>query len=269
MDQFLGNFLLIEFCKFAALYAGGYLLGLWVMKKNVKVNYTRKILHFIIFFLPIFMTTQLTFQHNLVSLVISGFIFVGTVLLMSEPIRTRSHFFATAFAAIDRPEDRPYTLTWLSTQTLATYMVLVPVIIALSYYDRVNLIFITIIIAGIGDGLAEPVGVRFGKHKYQTRALFSQNRYTRSIEGSLCVFVVGVLAILLMSQKLSGFEMLLLLALIPITTTLAEAFSPHTWDSPFITLAGGISTLIVVEASAVLEERQNITQPLMTLLAGG
>ena len=156
MDEFLSNFLIIEFCKFFALYGCGYLLGLWVMKKNVKVNYTRKILHFIIFFLPIFMTTQLTFQHNMATLLISGFIFVGTVLLMSEPIRSRSRFFATAFAAIDRPEDRPYTLTWLSTQTLATYLVLIPVIIALSYYDRVNLIFITILIAGVGDGPRRP-----------------------------------------------------------------------------------------------------------------
>ena len=84
MDEFLSNFLIIEFCKFFALYGCGYLLGLWVMKKNVKVNYTRKILHFIIFFLPIFMTTQLTFQHNMATLLISGFIFVGTVLLMDR-----------------------------------------------------------------------------------------------------------------------------------------------------------------------------------------
>jgi hypothetical protein len=44
-------------------------------------------------------------------------------------------------------------------------------------------------ITGVGDGLAEPVGIWLGKHKYKTRSCFSPRRYTRSWEGSArCAF---------------------------------------------------------------------------------
>ena len=144
------------------------------------------------------------------------------------------------FLSFDRPEDRPYTLLWLISQFVASYLVLIP----LSYYlysiDRGYLLFIPILINGLGDGLAEPVGIRFGKHRYQTRALFSQRTYTRSLEGSACVFVSAVLAILLLADQFSALQLIIALILIPPVMTLTEAFSPHTWDSPFLYLVGGL-----------------------------
>jgi phytol kinase len=122
----------------------------------------------------------------------------------------------------------------------------------LSTYEKTILIYITVIIAGIGNGLAEPVGVRFGKRKYETRALFTDKKYTRSIEGSLCVFLSGVLAILIMSDHLTLTEVFLGLLVIPIAMTLAEALSPHTWDGPFLYLVGGLSTVMVLEISSFI-----------------
>ncbi|MFV2058354.1 MAG: hypothetical protein ACC707_17955 [Thiohalomonadales bacterium] len=168
---------------------------------------------------------------------------------MAEPIRLRSEFISTVFAAIDRPEDRPYTLLWVSTQVMATYIVLIIMLAWLSSYDMTVLIYITVLIAGIGDGLAEPVGVRFGKRKYQVRALFTDRKYTRSIEGSLCVFLSGILAIILLQEQLTFNQFYLSLLIIPIVMTLAEAFSPHTWDGPFLYLAGGSSTIAMIEIS--------------------
>ena len=37
-----------------------------------------------------------------------------------------------------------------------------------------ELVIIIMIINGIGDGLAEPIGIRFGKHKYKIYALFQK-----------------------------------------------------------------------------------------------
>ena len=159
----------------------------------------------------------------------------------------RSSFLATVFAAIDRPEDRPYTLLWVSTQVLATYIVLILMLWWLSLYDMETLIYITVLIAGIGDGLAEPVGVRFGKRKYTTYALFTNRTYVRTIEGSLCVFASGLLAVFLLHEHLSTSQMLLALLIIPASTTLAEAFAPHTWDGPFLYFAGGASTVLMLE----------------------
>jgi phytol kinase len=109
-----------------------------------------------------------------------------------------------------------------------------------------------VLVAGIGDGLAEPVGIRFGKRKYQVRALFTDRRYTRSLEGSSCVFVSAVLAILILKSHLTDTQLLLALGIVPVTMTLAEALSPHTWDGPFLYLVGGVSLIAVLELSTMV-----------------
>ncbi|MDQ5849420.1 MAG: hypothetical protein M3544_10715, partial [Pseudomonadota bacterium] len=141
----------------------------------------------------------------------------------------------------------PYTLLWLTTQIFATYVVLLVMLVWLQRYDKVPLIYITVLVAAIGDGLAEPIGVRFGRHTYRTRALFTDRAYTRSLEGSACVFFSAVLAIGLMRQQLEPIEFVLALLIVPLAMTLAEAWSPHTWDGPFLYLAGGASTVAVLE----------------------
>ncbi len=122
----------------------------------------------------------------------------------------------------------------------------------LSRYEQTSLIYITVLVAGIGDGLAEPVGVRFGKRKYTVRALFTDRKYTRTLEGSACVLFSGVLAVLLLSGQLNSTQVMFALVFIPILMTLAEAFSPHTWDGPFLYLSGGLSTVLVLELAGRL-----------------
>ena len=78
------------------------------------------------------------------------------------------------FLSFDRPEDRPNTLLWLSTQITIGYLILIPTIIFFISIGYGDLILIPILVNGIGDGLAEPVGVRFGRLKYKTYALFQK-----------------------------------------------------------------------------------------------
>ena len=246
------NFWLSEAIRSAALFGVAWLLGLWVKRGGIRVNYTRKILHFILFFVPPAMVSLLPFEGSLLTVTLSSLVFLAGIAIMARPFRERVPFLATVFAAFDRPEDRPNTLLWLSTQILVSYLVLVPVLVWLSSYGRVQLILITILVAGVGDGLAEPVGVRFGRHTYRTRALFTDRRYTRSLEGSACVFLSGILGIIVMGGQLDSVEFALALALIPAAMTLAEAWSPHTWDGPFLYLVGGSSTVAVLELARLL-----------------
>ena len=248
----MDNYWINEVIKFVVLFLSAFILGLWVQKKGVKVNYTRKIFHFILFFLPIYLASKIPFDASLYTTALSGVIFLLCISTMAEPIRHRSTFISTVFAAIDRPEDRPYTLLWVSTQVMATYFVLVIMLAWLSSYEKTVLIYITVLIAGIGDGLAEPIGVRFGKRKYQVWALFTDRKYTRSVEGSLCVFFSGILAIILLNEHLTVVQFMLALLIIPVVMTLAEALSPHTWDGPFLYLVGGISTVAVIEISHLM-----------------
>ncbi len=59
---------------------------------------------------------------------------------------------------------------------------------------------IGILVDGLGDALAEPVGIVFGKHRYRVRSFFSTRTQFRTLEGSACVFASAVLGILLVND---------------------------------------------------------------------
>jgi phytol kinase len=238
-----------ELLRTAVLLTTAYLLGLWIRRSAIRVNYTRKILHFVVLLFPMVLASYLPYQPSLYTVVTSGAVFVASLALFSTPLRSRSHILAIAFSSFDRPEDRPFTLLWLSTQLVVTYLVLLLMLIWLGRYEKSALIYITVLVAGFGDGLAEPVGVRFGRHTYTVRALFTERRYTRSLEGSACVLVSGLVSIILLRGQLDEVEFVLALAIIPLAMTLAEAWSPHTWDGPFLYAAGGASTVATLELS--------------------
>ncbi|MGE0809704.1 MAG: hypothetical protein AB7N69_03690 [Immundisolibacter sp.] len=249
----MDNFWLNELLKAIVLYGSAYFLGLWVIRRGVRVNYTRKIFHFILFFCPLFLADHLPFQASVTTTLLSGLMFLLCIGTFVRPLRAKSAFLSTAYAAIDRPEDRPFTLLWVSTQVVATYLVIVLMVLWLAQYGKQPLIYIAVLVAGIGDGLAEPVGVRFGKRKYRVKALFTDRSYTRSLEGSACVFLSAILAILILRPQFSETQLLLAFAIVPIAMTLAEAFSPHTWDGPFLYLVGGLSLVGVLELSGMIQ----------------
>ncbi len=246
------NFWILEAIKVSLLFSSAFFLGSLVLRHNIRVNYTRKIFHFILFFSPIFLASKLPFESNVFTVLTSGSVLLFSLLVLVKPIRDRSVFISTAFAAIDRPEDRPFTMLWVSTQLVATYAVLMFVLWWLGTYDRVALIYITVLVAGIGDGLAEPVGIRFGKHFYKTKALFTDRVYTRSLEGSACVFVSAIIACVLLRHEMSSLEFTLAVILIPTTMTLAEAISPHTWDGPLLYLIGGGITVLTIDMAVLI-----------------
>ena len=156
------------------LIAVAYVSGSLVFYKGVKVNYTRKINHFALFFVPMFLENILPEGPSIESIIIGSFLAVGGLLIYIKPLRNKSRIIERMFLSFDRPEDRPNTLLWLSTQITFGYLILVPTIIFFISIGYGELILIPILVNGIGDGLAEPVGVRFGRLKYKTFALFSK-----------------------------------------------------------------------------------------------
>jgi phytol kinase len=82
--------------------------------------------------------------------------------------------------------------------------------------------------------------------KYRARALFSDKLYVRSIEGSLCVFIFGILSVVALKDSFTYMQFWAAIMLIPLGTTLAEAYSPHTWDTPFIYGVAGFSIFCIL-----------------------
>jgi dolichol kinase len=222
-----------------------YGAGILATRYGVLVNYTRKIGHFAAFLVPVFVTDLFAFRATPATTLASGAVLLGLLGLLSKPGRSRSRILMTIFRSFDRPEDRPYTLLWLTTQLVAGYTVIITFGVVFSRMDMLRLIYIPILVSGIGDGLAEPVGVRFGRRKYQVPAIFSSRTYERTLEGSACVFVTSVAVILLFQSAFTTTQLWTALATVPLLLTLAEARAPHTWDQPFLLAAGYISLLAI------------------------
>jgi hypothetical protein len=224
---------------FSASFGVAYLCGRLVERFGMKVNYTRKIGHFITVGMPWVLQQSFNLDKNLTAVALAAVITPMNLAIYVKPIRERVPAVATMFRSFDRPEDRPHTLAWLSTQYFAVFAVYLGIYAVLLYRGSVAWMLIPIIVNVVGDGLAEPVGVAWGSHRYEVGALFTNRRYVRTLEGSAVVLLSAVVGIFICGATFSPLQLGLALALIPISAALAEAVSPHTWDAPFLFLVVG------------------------------
>ncbi len=228
---------------YAVLLLIHFICGLLVIRYDVRVNYTRKINHFAFFFLPVLLQSLIAYSYSAATFIADIVFAFAFLTVFVAPVRNRFKAVAIMFRSIDRPEDRPLTLTWLYTQFLASYLVLIPLLAYFADQDILPLVMIIILANGIGDGLAEPVGIRFGKRKYTAYALFTRKKYQRSYAGSACVYGATLISVLAFHAYFNPVHLIVALLAIPPLITLAEAFSPHTWDSPLIYGVGGMALI--------------------------
>jgi CDP-diglyceride synthetase len=230
ISAFLTASLLFSTVSFGAAYLSGNL----VERFGLRVNYSRKINHFITVGFPWVLQQSFKLDQNLTAVALAAIVTPMHLAVYVKPIRDRIPVVATMFRSFDRPEDRPHTLSWLATQYAAVFIVYFGMYAVLLYRGVAAWMLIPIIVNVVGDGLAEPVGVAFGTHPYRCGALFTRRRYVRTWEGSACVFLSAVAGIFLCGATLSPIQLGLALAVVPLSAALGEAVSPHTWDAPFL-----------------------------------
>lgn len=226
--------------KFCTVDEKGYVMT--TRSSVFKVNYTRKIQHFAAYFIPLALKPSASCNcTGPLELAWGDLVTMLGFLILIKPLRERFTFLMLQFNSLDRPEDRPHTLTWIIAGNIAPGFVLLVFFRWLfSHTSQQDLVFIIVFITGIGDGLAEPVGITWGKHKYSTRGCFSARKYTRSWEGSACVFLSGMIFPAIQYRSFDSFTQLWVSMLIlPPVVAYAEATAPHTMDTPVLmTLAG-------------------------------
>ena len=227
---------------------------------ELKENYSRKICHIFAYALPVslhflWVSGDKSVLPDSIELTWTcWFQFIPFIALI-KPIRRKSSILLLAFRAIDRTQDRPYTLVWMLSQLLGNYIS----ILAFHFYlglqtnaSLVRLALLPMLINVFGDGLAEPVGVRWGKNKYTTAALWYNGsicagRFERSYEGSACVYVVTLLSLIPFRYLFTPTQFAMTMVLLPIMMTVCEAWAPHTWDNPFLTSVCGAFLIFVHE----------------------
>jgi hypothetical protein len=227
---------------------------------NIKVNYTRKINHISVWSIPFIADKIIDIDETTLSILwniyFAGF---GQVLWM-KPSRKAdcTGFLTTSFSSIDRPEDRPNTMKWLAWQNVGVALSIIPFGFLWDYWNVNSFILIPIMIVTFGDGLAEPIGVTFGKHKYKVKACCTNQDYTRSLEGSSMVFFAAIIIIAILNNTFDNIgEFIANIILIPIISTFTEALSPHTLDNPIIIVSVS-SVLSLIHLVTITSEKNDI-----------
>ena len=148
-------------------------------KRGVRTAYTRKTLHFLTFTMAGFI--QLWFG-------VAGVVVYGltlSVLVAYALFRGTGHSW---YEALARPSDAPHR----------TLFIIVPLLTTAFGGVFSNLLFarfayIGYLVCGWGDAVGEPVGTRWGRHRYNVPSLGGV-KAQRSLEGSAAVFLVGAIA---------------------------------------------------------------------------
>ena len=186
----------------------------------MRAGYSRKLFHFLVFF------TAAGVQLMAGTRGLCVFGGMVSVAVLHALLRGRGHPF---YEALARESDEPRRSYYVVAPYLATLLggVLSNVLFgsaALHGY----------LVTGLADAIAEPVGARWGKHRYRVPALRGVAA-TRSYEGSFSVFVAAVLALALGLAAGGGgaFEWNTVARVIGVAAacTVVEAVSPHGWDN--------------------------------------
>lgn len=220
--------------------------GFFVVRCGLNVAVSRKIMHFILMPFQIFSaTSEVETEEQLQRTIFydASWRTAGIALCWlswNVQCRKRCRLLDMSYRSLERPADRPFNCFWAMLQVISTPQVLVPFKHFAVSRGNLALLWIPTLSVGLGDGLAEPVGRMFGKHKYMARALCTSKQYVRSYEGSAVVFLftlIGVILAHLSSSEeapLTTGQTVVLAALTPLCATLVEAFSPHTLDNQFL-----------------------------------
>ncbi len=237
---------ILEGIRLASLLAIQCVTSQLVKQGRLKVNYSRKVIHFSQL-LSTLLINRTFFNYSMEYFIISGSLSFAESMIFIAPIRNRVRFVGFLFLSYDRPEDRPHTVKLAATQIIGMNIALIAVahLYGASGFP-LDLLALPLVITAFGNGLAEPVGIRFGKHKYRTMDLFGKRVYTRSYEGSAMVFLATIAALASSRHLFSLSAFICLFAILPLLMAATEAHSPHTWDNPFLYLIGGMAIYIIV-----------------------
>jgi phytol kinase len=214
------------FVSAVAIVASGLLAGALKKYAGWKTGYTRKTLHFLIFFTAV----GLHMWGGMPAVNVLG-VGMGLFVLYSV-VAGDGNFF---FESMAREKDFPRR----------GYFIVVPYLTTAAGGLISNLLFGGSVImgyalCGAADAIAEPVGVRFGKHKYKVPSLRKVKVAERSLEGSFSVFFVSwALSLLLFVYfyRLPLENSLIASFVLSLVLTLVEAVSFHGSDNLTIQVA--------------------------------
>jgi phytol kinase len=204
----------------------------WMRQRGVRVPYTRKVFHFSIF-------TGAYAVHATWGL--PGTNAYGTtvaVLVLAAVAAGDGHPF---YEALARDSDRPRRSLFIVVPLVMTAVGGLASALLAGPFASVGYL-----VAGWGDAVGEPVGSRWGKHRYRVRSLGGVEA-ERSLEGSAAVFGVSCLAAALALWSLGvGSGLVPIAVACGVAGALAEAVSNHGLDNLTVQVVASLTALWLV-----------------------
>lgn len=198
--------------SYACLSFAGYLKT----RMCLPTGYTRKVFHALIFISAVVVHA------------FGGFVAVCVFGMMVSLV--------VAMAVVRGPNDCHYeALAREQDGAARTYYIVIPYCATLIGGLTSNILFgplalVGYLVGGLGDAAGEPVGTRWGRHRYLSRA-----RSTKTFEGSIAVltasFVALLIGVAIIPELHFNLRSAIAVPLIAIACTLVEAFSPRGWDN--------------------------------------
>jgi phytol kinase len=193
---------------------------------GLRTGYSRKIFHFLIF------ATAALVQWRWGTPMVCLFGGMTTLVVFYAVWRGAGH---PLYEAMARESDAPHR----------TYFIMAPYFATLIGGLGANMLFgraalVGYLVTGFGDAIGEPVGTRFGTHRYRVPSLFGVPA-ERSLEGSAAVFVACWVAVAVGVGLCPGLALPAHpMAVYPAFAALCavtEAMAPHGWDNALLQLA--------------------------------
>ena len=185
--------------------------------RGVRTGYTRKVFH------------ALIFLSAVAAHAVGGFVAVcvfGTMVSLVVGLAVLRGPNDRLYEALAREQDGPARTYYIVSSYFATLIgglasnILFGPLAVVGY-----------LVGGLGDAAGEPVGTRWGRHRY----LGLSARATKTFEGSIGVLAASVAALLIAiairPELHLDLRSVIALPLIAIVCTLVEAFSPRGWDN--------------------------------------
>jgi phytol kinase len=208
----------------------GPLLFLWglgalwcaalLKRQGVRTGITRKVFHFVVF------ASAGLLQWGFGTPLLCLFGGMVSLVVLYAVLRGNGH---PLYEALAREGDAPHRTWYIVVPYVATA---VGGLCATFWFHKLALA--GFLVTGIADAIAEPVGVRWGKHRYRV-LLPGRVASWRSLEGSTAVFLGSLVALAVTAAGLArtplGGAQLLAIVAIALACTALEAVSPHGWDN--------------------------------------
>lgn len=196
-----------------------FLSGILKIRYEIKTNYTRKLFHILVFTLAgvfgfFYNHTAVMFYGGITGLIVIFTIIKGDGFVLYE--------------GIAREQDIPHRSFYIGIPFISTAFGGL-----FNSYLFGQFAIVGYFVAGWGDAVGEPIGIRFGKHKYNVPSLRNV-RCQRSVEGSIAIAIMSSIAIFIALFFIGGIELFVLIPLsiiIGSITAIIEALSPHGIDN--------------------------------------